>query len=230
MICWSPEQIAGRMKIEKMPKTVSFSSIYRWLNEGLLPRAVELKPYLRYFRKRKKSKKAANSRMDAKTIHQRGKNVFRRERYGDWEVDTISFNCFPNQTYVLTAAERKSRYTAMALLRSIKRQDVMAAFEIIFGDGRLPLKTLTSDRGMEFNCHNEFEARFGINYYYTDRGKPYQKPTIENTNGLIRQFLPRGTAIRQLPPDKIPDILSLLNNRPRKILGFRTPNEMLHFT
>lgn len=227
--CWSPEQIAGRLKVEKQGFTLSFSSIYRWLTEGLFPRAIELKPKLRHFRKRKKAKKKA-SRSDARSIQQRSKSVLRRRRFGDWEVDTISFGCFPNQTYILTAAERRSRYTALVVLKNIKRETVMRAFELIFADTRLPLRTMTSDRGMEFNCHNQFEERFQVPFYYTDAGKPYQKPTIENTNGLLRQYLPRKTKIRELPAQEIPQIMSALNNRPRKCLGFRTPNEVLHFS
>ena len=106
----------------------------------------------------------------------------------------------------------------------------MRAFTVFFGDGGLPLKTLTSDRGMEFNCHNEFEEAFKAPYYYTDKGKPWQKPTVENTNGLLRQFLPRGTKIEEIPPQHIHHIMDLLNNRPRKSLGFKTPAEVLHLT
>ncbi len=225
LLCWSPEQISGRLEQEKRGVQVSFSSIYRWLHEGL----VELSSNLRRFRKRKKPKQLT-FRNDSKSIRQRAKTVLRRSRYGDWEVDTISFSAFPNQTYILTANERKSRYTAMVLLKNIKREEVMRAFEVIFQDKRLPLKTMTSDQGMEFNCHNQFEERFKADYYYAEKGKPYQKPTIENTNGLIRQFLPKGTAVRELPPERIPEIMALLNDRPRKSLGFRTPNEVLHLT
>ena len=227
---WSPEQIAKRLRIENLKMSVSFSSIYRWLNKGIFPYTKLLKPYLRRYRKRKKRNNSRIPRMDAKTISERDKRVLLRERYGDWEFDTISFSNFPNQTYILVGTERKSRYTAMVLLPSIKRNDVIAAFESIFGNGTLPLRSVTSDRGMEFNCHNEFEKRFGVNYYYTDQGKPYQKPTVENTNGLIRQFLPRGISLNELTDHRISEVVHFLNNRPRKVLGFRTPNEVLHLT
>lgn len=225
---WSPEQIEKRLKLKKAPESLSFSSIYRWLNKGLFPQTKILKPKLRQYRKRKKSTGRKNPRAGAKTIHERDETVLLRENYGDWEFDTVSFGAFPNQTYILVGTERKSRYTAMVLLRSIKRKDVMRAFKTIFRKGNLPLSSVTSDRGMEFNCHNEFEKHFGVNYYYTDRGKPYQKPTVENTNGLIRQFLPRGTKISELTNKKISEVAELLNNRPRKALGFLTPNEVLH--
>ncbi|MDR1209273.1 MAG: IS30 family transposase, partial [Clostridiales bacterium] len=161
-------------------------------------------------------------------MRQRAKTVLRRDRLGDWDVDTISFGAWLTQTYILTANERKSRYTAIVFYKNIKRAEVMRAFELIFSEKRLPLKTMTSDQRMEFNCHNEFEAAFGAEYYYAEKGKPYQKPTIENTNGLIRQYLPRGTLIRELPPERIPEIQAALNDRPRKTLGYRTPSEVLH--
>ncbi len=214
---------AGRLKVEKQVFILSFSSIYRWLAEGLLPRAIELKSKLRRFRKRKRAKKTA-SKGNARSIRQRSKSMLRRRRFGDWEVDTISFGCFPNQT---TAAERRSRYTALVVLKNIKRKTVMRAFELIFADTRLPLHTITSDRRMGFNCHNQFEERFQVPFYYTDTGKPYQKPTIENTNGPLKQYLPKNTQVHELPAQKIPQIMSALNNRTRKCLGFRTPCEVL---
>jgi len=218
---WSPEQIAKRMLIDNCNTSVSFSSIYRWLNKGLFPRAKALKAQLRRHKKYKKRNNIRNYRLDAKTIHERDKSVLLRERYGNWEFDTVVFGSYPSQRYILVGTERKSRYTAMVLLPDIKRISVMAAFESIFGDGVLALTSVTSDRGMEFRCHNEFEKRFGVNFYYTDRGKPYQKPTVETTNGFIRQFLPKGTAVKELTDNKISEIAHCLNNRPRKVLGFR---------
>jgi IS30 family transposase len=228
-LAWSPEQIAGRMRRKKMSMCVSFSSIYRWLNENLLPRAVQLKENLRFYRRKTAPPKRVD-RVDARSIRTRAEHVLRRHRYGNWEVDTIVFGAFPNQRYLLNVNERKSKYCALMLLQNIKKEEMMRAFTMTFSDRRLPLKTMTSDRGMEFKCHNEFENLFSKPYYYTDRGKPYQKPTVENTNGLIRQYLPKGTQISELPPDRIPDIMAALNNRPRKSLGFRTPAEALHLT
>ena len=229
LLAWSPEQISGRLAFEKSRLKVSFSSIYRWLDQGLLPRAIELKPYLRRYRKRKRPKKVI-SRADARSIRMRAESVLRRNRYGHWEADTISFGCFPNQTYLLNVNERKSRYCALILLPNIKRDEVMRAFAKIFDSSDLPLKSLTSDRGMEFNCHNQFEEEFAALYYYTDKGKPWQKPTVENTNGLLRQFLPKATKISVFPSERISQIMSLLNNRPRKSLGFKTPAELLLLT
>ncbi len=229
MQAWSPEQIAGRMDFKKSKKRVSFSSIYRWLHQGLMPQAIKLSKQLRGHKKHGQ----ANSTLyksGAKELKTRCKSALKRRRFGDWEVDTIVFGQYPTVRYLLGAVERKSRYCCLILLRNIKREEVMRAFKAFFEKGRLPLRTMTSDRGMEFNCHNEFEEAFGALYYYTDKASPWQKPTVENTNGLIRQFLPRGTKVSEIDPDAIPGIMSMLNNRPRKCLGFKTPAEALRLT
>lgn len=221
LLTWSPEQISGRMKIDYLKEKavrVSYGSVYRWLKVGLLPRAVQLRTCLRYYRKRKKPKPTTR-RPNARNIRTRCREVLRRSRFGDWEVDTIVFGSFPGVRYLLNISERKSKYCALLLLKSIKREEVMRTLAIFFGDGKLPLRTMTSDRGMEFNCYNEFERQFSALYYYADAGKPWQKPIVENTNALIRQFLPRGTKIEEIPSDYIKNIMHLLNNRPRKTLG-----------
>lgn len=110
---------------------------------------------------------------------------------------------------MLNINERKSKYCALVLLRNIKREGLMRAFTMCFENSNLPLKTMTSDRGMEFNCHKQFEETFKVPYYYTDKGKPWQKPTVENTNGLIRQFLPEGTKIEEIPSEQIQNIMFL---------------------
>ena len=145
MSTWSPEQIAGRIKLEVFLNPVSFTSIYRWLDEGLLPRAVQLKSHLRWFRKRKKNRKKIDSRADSRSIKERAKNVLKRHRVEDWEVGTISFGCFPNQKYLLNINERKSKYCALVLLRNIKREELMRAFTMCFENSKLPIKTMTSD-------------------------------------------------------------------------------------
>ena len=154
---WSPEQIAGRIKMEVFLKPVSFTSIYRWLDEGLLPRAIQLKSHLRRFRKRKKSHRKIDSRADAKSIKERAKSVLKRHRVGDWEVDTISFGSFPNQKYLLNINERKSKYCALVLLRNIKREEFMRAFTTCFENSKLPIKTMTSDRGMDLIVTNSLK-------------------------------------------------------------------------
>jgi len=88
---------------------------------------------------------------------------------------------------------------------------------------------MTGDRGVEFNCHREFEKQFKALLYYTRPHSPWQKPTVENTNGLIRQFFPKGIEPLELDPDDIPPGMHLLNNRPGKSLAWHTPAEVISF-
>lgn len=227
---WSPEQIAGRLSsgLEETGFTVSCASIYRWLKRGLLPRSVQLRKNLRHYGHKYAEKRGAKT--NARDISTRAREVFRRKRFGDWEVDTIVFGREKERAHILSMAERKSRYCCLALLKNVKRETVMRAFTCFFGDGKLPLETMTADQGVEFGCNQEFEAAFGKCFYFTRPHSPWQKPTVENMNGLIRQFFPHGIHPHELDPEDIQRVMQLLNNRPRKCLDWKTPAEVLHFT
>jgi len=223
-LAWSPEQVAGRISIDHPHLRISHSSIYRWLNLQLIPRSVQLTMKLRHYGHCHGEKRGV--KVDARDIRERCRQVFRRKRLGDWEVDTI-ISRKSKQAYVLNMTERKSRYCCLALLRSTKKKDMMRAFTFFFGEGDLPLHTMTSDRGAEFNCHREFESQFEALYYYTRPASPWQKPTVENTNGLIRQFFPKSIDLAELSDEAVSSVMTSLNNRPRKCLGWRTPAEVI---
>lgn len=226
-LSWSPEQIAGRIRLD-YPKNqnmrISHSSIYRWLRADLLPRSVQLTMRLRHYGRQHGETRGYKA--GAREIRERSKEVLRRKRLGDWEADTI-VSGKARQKCLLNATDRKSRYCCLAVLRNTKREEVLRGFEFFFGNGRLPLHTVTSDRGIEFNCHHEFESRFEALYYYTRPASPWQKPTVENTNGLIRQFFPRGIDFTELTDEAVAFVMELLNNRPRKCLGWKTPAEVI---
>ena len=226
-LSWSPEQIAGRIRLDypgNRDMKISHSSIYRWLRANLLPRSVQLTMKLRHYGR--KHGETRGYKAGAREIRERSKEALRRKRLGDWEADTIVFGK-TKHTYLLNLTDRKSRYSCLAILRNSKREAVMRGFEFFFEGGKLPLCTVTSDRGIEFNCHHEFESRFEALYYYTRPASPWQKPTVENTNGLIRQFFPRGTNFSELTPEAVAFVMQLLNNRPRKCLNWKTPAEVI---
>ena len=226
-LSWSPEQIAGRIRLDypdDRNMRISHSSIYRWLGADLLPRSVQLTMKLRHYGRQHGEKRGFKA--GAREIRERSKEALRRKRLGDWEADTI-ISSRARQVCLLDITDRKSRYCCLSILRSTKREEVMRGFEFFFGSGRLPLQTVTSDRGAEFNCHHEFESRFEALYYYTRPASPWQKPTVENTNGLIRQFFPRGIDFAELTEEAVAFVMELLNNRPRKCLGWKTPAEVI---
>lgn len=226
-LTWSPEQIAGRIALDfpdNPAMRVSHSSIYRWLALGLLPRSIQLTMKLRRYGHTYGERRGV--KVDARDIKERSRQVFRRKRLGDWEVDTI-VSGKSRQTHLLNMTERKSRFCCLALLRNTKKENIMKAFSFYFDDGKLPLHTMTSDRGAEFNCHREFESSFQALYYYTRPASPWQKPTVENTNGLIRQFFPKSIDLYELTDEAVDFVMHLLNNRPRKCLDWKTPAEVI---
>mgnify|MGYP001020469142 CR=1 FL=1 len=226
-LAWSPEQIAGRIGLEypnNAKMRISHSSIYRWLRLGLLPRSVQLEMKLRHYGH--KHGETRGVRVGMRELKERSREVLKRKRLGDWEVDTIISGA-QRQIHLLNITERKSRYCCLAIIRNTRKTDLMRAFSFFFEGGKLPLKTMTSDRGSEFKCHREFEDQFKALYYYTRPASPWQKPTVENTNGLIRQFFPRGIDFSELSDEAVTFVMDLLNNRPRKCLNWKTPAEVI---
>ena len=106
----------------------------------------------------------------------------------------------------------------------------MREFRFLFEDGKLPLKTMTGDRGKEFACYQEVEKTLGVPFYFTRPHSPWQKPSVENLNGLVRQFFPRGTNFQEMSQQEVTQVMDMLNHRPRKCLRFASPAEVLHFT
>lgn len=224
---WSPKQIAGRIRLEhsqNIGMRVSHSSIYRWLALGLLPRSIQLTMNLRHYNHQYGEKRGV--KVGARELKERSKEALRRKRLGDWEVDTIVAGR-ETRSFLFNMTDRKSRYCCLALLRNTRKTTMMRAFTFFLGNGKLPLHTITSDRGAEFSCHREFEEQFKALYYFTRPASPWQKPTVENTNGLIRQFFPKGTDFTELSDEAVAFAMNLLNNRPRKCLGWKTPAEVI---
>lgn len=154
----------------------------------------------------------------------------KRKRLGDWEVDTIVSSKLGRTECLLSFCDRKSRYCGLVLLKNKKMAEVMRGFHFLFDCGTLPLKTFTSGRGSEFTCYNQVESTWEIPFYFTLPHSPWQKPSVENQNGLVRQFFPRGTNFHEISPEQVAFVMLTLNNRPRKCLGFKTPAEVLHLT
>ena len=231
-LAWSPEQIEGRLPLDfpiDARMRASMGSIYRWIYGNHLSRSVELRMKLRRYGDLHGDKRG--HRIGARELKERYRDAMRRKRCGDWEADTVVFGVGADRGHLLNLTDRKSRYCCLMLLRNVKREEVLRAYTFCLENK--PLHTVTSDRGSEFNCHHEFEEQFtarGALYYYTRPASPWQKPTVENTNGLLRQFFPRGTGFKELTTDAVAAVQFLLNNRPRKSLGFKTPHEVLHLT
>ena len=236
---WSPEQIAGRLKLENSPHMISHESIYRFIH-AQIRRTNDYR--WRHFLPRGKSRRGRpaarhnplQSIKNRVSIHQRPKSVMARKRFGHWEVDLLH----PRKSgpAILVANERKSRYTLLAKLDGKHAEPV--AEQLAQWLHPLPQnrkRSVTQDNGTEFACHHKLN-NINIKTYFCDPHKPWQKGSVENTNGRIRRFIPRGTDPDSFSNDDIQRLATLLNNTPRKCLGFKTPAEifsghhhLLHF-
>ena len=223
---WAPEQIAGRMKQQEPDgpqRGVSPQTIYAWIKQD--QRREHWESLLRRRGKRPCRRKNAATTGDAARIADRPEVIEQRLRLGDFEGDTVLGP--PGTGGLATLVDRKSRLTIVVKVQSKNADHV-------HGKLKQRLKELddqrrhsiTFDNGAEFaRCHR-LEKHLDMKLYFADPGCPYQRGTNENTNGLIRQYFPKGTDFRDISHAHVRRVENLLNNRPRACLGFRTPNEV----
>lgn len=228
----SPEQIAQRMKVDPAWEgpVVSHERIYQhiWQEKawgGTLYKHLRIGG-TKQRRKRRNSRDLRGTIKNRVGIEQRPPIVNRKIRIGDWEGDTVVGK--NHQGALVTLVDRKSKLT---LLGKVDRSTAEAVEQtIITLMERLPRRsyTLTVDNGQEFSSHESIARRLEINVFFADPYRAWQRGLNENTNGLIRQYVPKCSDIRTLTAKQIKDIMDRLNNRPRKSLGFLTPNEVFY--
>ena len=229
---WSPEQIAGGLKHEhpdEPAKRVSHETIYCALYA--LPKGALKKELLALLRQAGRSrrprsggKKRGEVLKDITPITARPAEVETRVIPGHWEADLIKGK--GNKSAVATLVERTTRLTLLAQMPDASAASALAAFtQAMQGLPAWMRKTLTYDRGSEMARHAELAERLQIDIYFADPYSPWQRGTNENTNGLIRQYLPKGIDLSPATQSYLNDIAMSLNTRPRKALGFRTPLE-----
>jgi IS30 family transposase len=233
-LLWSPEQIAGWLK-RAYPRDksqhVSHETIYRSLfiqARGALKK--ELLAHLRRLRGMRRSrhytqKTAIHGQIvDAVSISERPASVEDRAVPGHWEGDLVFGS---DNSQIATLVERQSRYVMLVKLEGKDSQTVVDA--LIKNARKLPqelYKSLTWDRGTEMHGHKRFTMATDIRVYFCDPQSPWQRGSNENTNGLLRQYMPKGIDISGYSQPQLNAIARQLNERPRKTLGFKTPAEM----
>jgi IS30 family transposase len=230
-LLWSPEQIAGWLK-RSFPADeryqVSHETIYRSLfvqARGALKKELQL--YLRSKRTIRRAKQSSlkgiglGGMPDAVSIRERPASVEDRAVPGHWEGDLIEG---PNGSCIATLVERHSRYLMLIKLENKKTETVVTA--LIQQASRLPdelYKSLTWDRGFEMRDHQRFTLETDIQIYFCDPQSPWQRGTNENTNRLLRQYLPKRTDLSVHSQEDLDKIARQLNERPRKTLDYETP-------
>jgi IS30 family transposase len=222
---WAPEQIAGRLKQEHPAapqRRVSAQTIYTWIKRN--PHREHWQSFLRRRGKRPWRRKNAGATHGAR-IHNRPEVIEQRLRLGDLEGDTVLGP--PGTGGLATLVDRKSRYTLIVKVQSKDadhvHEKIKQRLKKLDEERR---RSITFDNGTEFaRCHR-LEKHLGLGLYFADPGCPYQRGTNENTNGLIRQYFPKGTDFRDVTHDEVRRVENRLNDRPRQCLAFRTPAEV----
>lgn len=230
---WSPEQIAGWLKHtypDDEAHQVSHETIYRSLfvqARGVLKK--DLQAHLRSGRAIRRSRHASGkgdargSLADMISIRERPASVEDRAVPGHWEGDLL---CGSSNSYIVTLVERHSRYVLLAKVPNRDSQSVITA--LINQAHRLPdelIKSLTWDRGKEMAQHKRFTLVTNAAVYFCDPQSPWQRGSNENTNGLLRQYFPKGTNLNVHTQERLDEVARQLNGRPRKTLGYETPAE-----
>lgn len=228
---WSPEEIAQRIRYDYPDNArmrVSHETIYRWIYWDASAGG-RLYLNLRRHRKRRRRQKryGAGRRFLAgrKHIAERPQVVEGRQRFGDWEGDTVEGK--KSSGYLATLVERKSRYLLATRLANKKAATLteqgVKAFKAIPPCMR---HTLTVDNGSEFAGFKEFEEGTGLGIYFADPYAAWQRGGNENTNGLLRQYFPKGSDFKKITEKDVANAVEKLNNRPRKCLNYQTPHEV----
>ncbi len=227
---WSPEQIAGWLKRaypEDEHNQVSHETIYRSLYiqaRGVLKK--ELVRHLRSKRTMRRPRRIGDKRgqiVDLVSIRKRPATVEDRAVPGHWEGDLLSGS---NNSYIATLVERQTRYVTLAKVANKDTQTVVSA--LIKQAKTIPnelYKSLTWDRGKELADHRRFTLATNIDVYFCDPQSPWQRGSNENTNGLLRQYFPKGTDLSAYTQERLNRVARQLNERPRKTLDFKTPAE-----
>jgi IS30 family transposase len=222
---WAPEQIAGRMKQQFPDRSagrVSPQTIYTWIKQDESRAHWEAR--LRRRGKRPYRRKAA-LRDDAARIKNRPAVIEQRLRPGDFEGDTVLGP--PGTGGLATLVDRKSRFTIIVKIQSKDADHVQEKLKRRLKElDDEHRHSITFDNGTEFARCGRLEKHLDMTLYFADPGCPFQRGTNENTNGLIRQYFPKGTDFRDVTHHEVRRVENSLNNRPRKCLDFRTPNEV----
>lgn len=233
---WSPEQISGWLSVEfsrRKYMQVSHETIYKSMY--VRAKSIIHHSFTQHLRRgrpmrhsryhRRSGDRSFTNIVNGVSIHERSKNIDNRKSLGHWEGDLVSGS---NNTHIATLVDRKSRFTIILKLAGKDAESVHTALLTTFK--KMPeqyRKSLTWDRGMELAKHGAFTKETGVPVYFCDPQCPWQRGTNENTNSLIRQYFPRKTDLSPHSQESLNTVATLLNERPRKTLKFKTPSHMI---
>ena len=222
---WSPEQISGRLLMEQ-GISISHEWIYLHIYRDKR-RGGDLHKHLRCQKKRRKryGKQDRRGRIPNRvSIDERPPVVDEKSRIGDWEGDTIIGK--GHQGVVATLVERKTKYTVLAQSKTKHAKPVRRSIEQALAPHQRQVLTITYDNGLEFAEHQKMAQTLSADIYFAHPYSSWERGLNENTNGLIRQYLPKSRSLNNVTEKQPHTIMDQLNHRPRKTLGFNTPYEL----
>lgn len=229
---WSPEQIAGRLPIDfpnDPQMRISHETIYQWIYHK-----PKFHPFRHCLRRRHAKRRQRGGRNVRKVpipnridIGQRPAVVDKQERFGDWEADLVLGA--HQEGVILTLVERKSMLYLTYVLPSKHAEGVAeATIEVLSGMPKGWLQTITYDNGTEFAAHEIVAQALGVETYFARPYASYERGKNENSNGLLRQYLPKKTSFKKLTQKQLDSYVEEINDRPRKNLNYRTPREVFN--
>jgi IS30 family transposase len=222
---WSPEQVSGGLAKEKH-ESASHERIYQHIYADKA-RGGTLSHHLRCRKQRRKRYGSYDRRgrlPNCRSIEERPKIIEQRQRIGDWEADTIIGQ--NHRGAILSLVERKSK---LCLLKQVERNTANAveqAIEELLRPLAAKVYTITSDNGREFANHQSVAQKLKAAFYFAHPFAAWERGTNENTNGLVRQYFPKGSDFSKITEADIERVIARLNNRPRKRLNYRTPQQV----
>jgi IS30 family transposase len=226
---YSPEQIAGRLKREKK-KSVSHETIYKMIAKNH-QECGEYQKYLRQGKKKRKKRKGKNACKigipNRVGIENRPKIAEEKKEIGHWESDTMIGG---NHSGVLvTHVDKASKFLVAALGKDKSMKELNEVTIKLFKDiDKEKRKTFTCDNGKEFSGHEELSQVLSAEFYFANPYCSWERGLNEHTNGLLRQFFPKGTNFKIVKPEEVEKAVNLINNRPRKSLDYQTPYEVFY--
>ena len=223
---WSPEQIEGRLALELGASPVSDTTIYRCINAGRFDGRAGGRKARRLLRHRGKRRRGPSERRGkikvSHEISERPAAAEDRSEPGHWEGDTVAGKA--GGACLLTLVDRKDGFLVGGKCRRKTAECVRGKMpKALKGQ---PLASVTLDRGKEFALHAQVTADIGVEFYFALPHHPWQRGSNENTNGLLREYFPKGESLGRVSERRVQEVYDKLNRRPRKRLGYRTPYEV----
>lgn len=225
---WSPEQISGYLRRQGL-RTPSYETIYRYIwNDKFY--GGEMYKYLRQsIKKRRKRHNSSDSRgrlADKRHISERPKAVETRRYKGHWEIDTVVSRA--SKDCIVTINERKSGFVMIGKLKDRTTDSLNKRVSMLIERNPGAFKTITADNGTEFNQYKAIEAVYDVDFYFANPYHSWERGSNENLNGLIRQYIPRGSSMASLTQQHCDRIANQLNQRPRKRHSYKTPEDIFY--